>query len=49
MEPWLIITLIIAGVVVLGILAWLTVAVIGVRTFKETTKDMDRFHDRFFN
>lgn len=49
MELWLIITLIIAGVIVFGILAWLAAAIIGMRTFKEATKDMDRFHDRFFN
>lgn len=49
MEPWLIITLAVVGVIVLALLAWFIVAVISLRAFKRASDRMDRdFHNHHF-
>lgn len=49
MEPWLIIVLIAAGLIVLAIAAWLLIAIISLVSFNRQAKRMDRDFENFRN
>lgn len=47
MEPWLTITLIVAGIIALAVVAWLLVAIFSIRAFRKTTQYLDQSMDEF--
>lgn len=49
MEPWLIITLIVAAVIILAIIAWLVVALFAASTVRKQWKRMDQEFETFSN